>query len=145
MQNIRNTIDPFDRYQMPSLETRHKHQGQYNHTYITNINKIARAILVNPAVITKYFSSTLNTQCKLCGGELTLKGNFSIDVLKTTLGKFIKEYILCDRCDLPELTYTPQKKHLKIKCQACGYSKSGNDRIYKAICIENMKTMQDKK
>lgn len=138
--NIRNNDDPFERYKMPDIEFRIKHQGNYHNTYIINLLKISKAINISHKVLTKFLGISLSTQAKFNEDtkELQLKGTFTYEVLLKTLRQFIDDYILCDICTYPELNFIVKKKKLFIKCRACGNRKECiMDRIHKIIFAEN--------
>ena len=148
MQNIRDSEDVFERYKMPQPIIRFKYQGKYNQTYISNITKISKSLHINPMVVVKYFGSHLNTQSKLINDcELSLRGNFRSDILKNSLKNFIEKFILCKKCNLPELEFKVKRKNLQMRCKACGYIKFANtqEKIYKAIyIIESAKVKSSK-
>lgn len=132
----------YERYQMPELESRVKNLGKYNNTYIENLPKVAGALHLNYEVLVKYLGWVLNTQSKFDKKteEVQLKGEFTHEVLKETLRKFIDKYILCLKCSLPELDFQCKKKAMRIKCRACGHSEMCDltDRVYKFIHQEEM-------
>lgn len=137
--NIRNNDDPFERYKMPDIEFRIKHQGNYHNTYIINLLKISKAINISHKVLTKFLGISLSTQAKFNEDtkELQLKGTFTYEVLLKTLRQFIDDYILCDICTYPELNFIVKKKKLFTKCRACGNRKECiGDRIHKIIFVE---------
>jgi translation initiation factor 2 beta subunit (eIF-2beta)/eIF-5 len=131
---IRDSDDPFDRYTMPDLEYRNKHQGQYHTTVISYLSKIAKALHAPIDLIVKFFGLKLSTRSVYVtmNQELQLKGSFDYDILMRTLRLFIKEYILCKHCGLPELQLC-NKRVLYMKCGACGHKDACDmsDRIYK--------------
>lgn len=135
MNNIRDCEDAFERYKMPELSLRFKHQGQYNSTFITNITELSKSLHISIDAIVKFFGNALNTQCKIINGELSLKGNFTKNTLKETLREFINLYILCKNCNLPELEYISKRKYLAVRCKSCGSSFDADldDRVYKTL------------
>ena len=135
--NIRdNVLDQFERYQMPDLEFRVKVQGQYSNSYITNLPAIAKALKTNPQFIVKYYGWNLSTQAKFKKDELQLKGTFDKDQLMKCLRGFINGYLICSKCDLPELDNVCKKKRISTRCRACGDVQErdvGVDRVWKLI------------
>jgi len=146
--NISNK-EGYERYQMPELESRVKNLGKYNNSYIENLPRVAQALHLNYEVLVKYFGWTLNTQSKFDKKteEVQLKGEFTNDILKETLRKFIDKYVLCPKCSLPELDFQCKKKTMRIKCRACGHSEicELTDRVYKSIHQEDVISTKDKK
>lgn len=135
--NIRDVEDSFERYQMPILETRIKHQGQYHQTYLLNLQNVAKSLKVDLGCLVKYFGWSFNTIAKLnqATGEIELKGTYDDATLLKTLRKFINQYVLCRKCTLPELDYVPKKNMVGVLCRACGYKCTNDltDRVYKIM------------
>ena len=133
-------VDAFERYQMPALESSVKQKGQYGETLLVNLPDVGKALAVHPTLLAKYLSWELNTPVKPLakGQQFQLKGVFDSPTLNTSLRKFIKYYVLCTKCDLPELDYkvNAKKKMAKTKCRSCGYSQvydAGQDRVWKLM------------
>jgi translation initiation factor 5 len=49
-----------------------------------------------------------------------IKGKHTYDTLIVYLDQFIKKFILCPKCKLPEMSLFAEKKLLKGCCRACG-------------------------
>lgn len=142
--------DPFARYKMPDLEYTTKNKGQYGSTNVTNLLDIARHLQMDYNCIIKHFSYDMNTQVKYVkdNQEVMLKGMFNKEQLVKSLRKFIDKYVLCKRCELPELDYRVLgKKKLKSICRSCGYSKEGDntDRIVKFMMVQLKNAKPNKK
>ena len=67
--NIRDVVDPFERYKMPAVELRQKHQGKYNSTYLLNIRAIAKALKTETTYIVKWVGASLGVQAVLTNNE----------------------------------------------------------------------------
>ena len=134
-----NKDDQYDRYKMPDIIFRQKNEGQYNHTYITKLSDICKSLKIADVYLVRYMGIHLNTNSQFdeVNKILSLKGYFSKKDLTTCLRDFINQYVLCVKCDLPELDYLVDKKMIKIRCRSCGHSERSdkNDRIYKQMHI----------
>lgn len=133
--SIRGGGDPFERYQMPVLEVHSKNKGQFNETLINGLKGVAKALKVPENCIVRHFGSDLKTQTRQVDGGLMVKGAFEYQKVEASLRKFIKKYVICNKCGLPELIYKTNKKALQSKCQACGNAtrENMNDRIWKVF------------
>lgn len=154
--NIRNVQDAFERYQMPLLEVIPKNKGQFNQTTIDNVFKVAKSLHIDPECLMKWFGWSLKTQSQFKEkGQILLKGAFTYEIILQHLRKFINQYVLCQKCTLPELNYIAQKKLIGTKCRACGHRQKENlktDRVWKLIhsiteqkISENLKKNKKKK
>ena len=78
-----------------------------------------------------YLTQSLGTNYK----ETSLNGHYNKEELINLIIKFNKEFILCQKCNIPELTPTIEGKKKNIKliysCSACGeiYKKESNSKI----------------
>lgn len=134
--NIRDVDDPFERYKMPVVELRQKHQGKYNSTYVLNICAIAKALKTETTYIVKWMGATLGVQATLTNNEeLQLKGLINKEEILTLIRSYIDVYVLCKSCTLPEVDYTAGSRSLRVRCRSCGYRGKcdQSDRIYKMM------------
>lgn len=134
--NIRgDSDDPYERYKMPMLLVKMKNKGQFNDTTISGLGPVAKSLKVNEECLTKWFGSNLKTQGRVSESTLILKGAFDYDRIEQSLRGFIKTYVLCEKCNLPELIYlsNDKKKKMISRCQACGHRSklNCNDNIWK--------------
>lgn len=134
--NIRgDSDDPYERYKMPMLLVKMKNKGQFNDTTISGLGPVAKSLKVNEECLTKWFGSNLKTQGRVSESTVILKGAFDYDRIEQSLRGFIKTYVLCEKCNLPELIYlsNDKKKKMISRCQACGHRSklNCNDNIWK--------------
>lgn len=116
--NPKNNDDMFNRYKMDPIKV--KFEGNDTRTIIQNLQVIAAQIKVNSEHLMKNFGYELNTLCK---SHCVLQGKFEASVLQKILYDFIKTYVLCKQCGLPEVTMTISNgKSVKHECAACGSS-----------------------
>eukprot|EP00823_Brevimastigomonas_motovehiculus_P004410 TRINITY_DN2906_c1_g1_i1.p1 TRINITY_DN2906_c1_g1~~TRINITY_DN2906_c1_g1_i1.p1 ORF type:complete len:467 (+),score=174.31 TRINITY_DN2906_c1_g1_i1:215-1615(+) len=123
--------DPMDmsyRYKMPRLITKIEGRGNGIKTVLVNIQDVASALHCDAGYPTKFFGLELGAQSTY--NEKTDKaivnGAHSSTDLAVLLDKFIKIFILCPKCHLPELTMAVKKSAIKISCAACGNNQALN-------------------
>jgi translation initiation factor 2 beta subunit (eIF-2beta)/eIF-5 len=122
--NIQNIADEHARYRMPKLQSRIKDKGKFAETFVNNLVEIAAALKVPLAPLLKFMESELGSQfLKADKQDLAsyyVKGRFEYEQLYKPLRLFIDEYVLCSKCNLPELRYQLEKnKGLRV-CSSCG-------------------------
>ena len=146
--NIRgDSDDPYERYKMPMLLVKMKNKGQFNDTTISGLGPVAKSLKVNEECLTKWFGSNLKTQGRVSESTVILKGAFDYDRIEQSLRGFIKTYVLCEKCNLPELIYlsNDKKKKMISRCQACGHRSklNCNDNIWKIFLKHITPTIED--
>ncbi len=131
--------DEYFRYKMPKVLIRSESSGNGIRTAILNINDIARALERCNDELIKSIQLFLNTSKTWVAREskLILKGSFTANDIEDAIMQYIKTFILCDRCSLPETHYkvSSSGKSLKKKCNACGFKSKvdGNEKLIKFI------------
>tara|TARA_B100001121_G_scaffold307466_1_gene329058 strand:+ start:10078 stop:10542 length:465 start_codon:yes stop_codon:yes gene_type:complete len=129
--NINDSDDIFYRYKMPILEINQYGKGNGKFTNLVNINDLCNAINTPLKILMVYLTQSLGTNYK----ETSLNGHYNKDDLINLIIKFNKEFILCQKCNIPELTPSIEGKKKNIKliysCSACGeiYEKKTNGKI----------------
>lgn len=127
MLNIPSTCDdPSYRYKMPRLLAQKEGSGNGKMTCIVNAGDVAHALQRPPQYITKWFGIELCAQSKYTnkkgeGERAIIHGHHDAAVLQEVLDKFIHKYVLCQRCDLPELHMNTKKGIVCGQCAACGW------------------------
>lgn len=115
--NIPSTVqDPAYRYTMPKMSLRQESRLNGVKTNITNLDDLAGALRVPEIVVIKYFCAELGAS-HVSGSIMT--GDHKYDSLLKGLDKFINNYVLCKKCNYPELQYKAEKKDLFGKCNSC--------------------------
>ena len=112
-----NFHDELYRYKVNKLNTNYKG----NTTNIINIDELCKTINRDIEQLIKYLSNNISCQVKYDKDNkcLILKGNYTNDVLTKYFMDYVKVYVLCPNCDLPETTLF-YDKNLKHKCKSCG-------------------------
>ncbi|AYV85096.1 MAG: hypothetical protein Satyrvirus3_27 [Satyrvirus sp.] len=111
--NIGNSNDPFYRYKRPTSIV----QNKGNKTIISNLDAISKSLYTKPAYILHYIQIkksapiTPNGEIKMFIGK---------NEIETLVNEFINDYILCNKCSLPELVIKKIDSKLCFSCNACG-------------------------
>jgi len=130
--------DPNDvnyRYKMPAMTTKIEGRGNGIKTVLMNIADVAKHMHTEPSYATKFFGMEVgalsNYDTKRNVG--IVHGVHQTKDLQTMLQKFIREFILCQKCKMPELQFKihTKKNVLLQKCAACGWkgSNSSNHKV----------------
>lgn len=122
-----NSNDPYYRYKREKVQTIFNKDS----TTLINITQIARQLKVEPSQITNY----LQKKCGMTifGFSIRSKNKIPEESLETQLEKFIKEFVLCPSCKLPELK--------DGGCNACGYNTNSS----KNFLIKDEKEIHESK
>lgn len=129
--NINASDDMFYRYKMPIIVVNHYGKGNGKFTNLVNINDICNSLNTPLKILMVYLTQSLGTNFK----DNSLNGHYDKNELINLIIKFNKEFILCKKCGIPELTpnIEGKKKNIKLlyNCSACVeiYEKESNGKI----------------
>lgn len=119
--------DPNYRYKMKLLNIKCMGKQDNWTTYFLNSEDIAKKINKPSEYFGKYIGYALSCPMKQDKEKncLTFKGNYSNEIITKHFMDFLKIYVLCPDCDLPETKLFIQKdkdkpKGLTHNCNACG-------------------------
>ena len=124
--------DPNYRYKMPEIKTQINGSGTHGSTSIlTNIDDLSSCLRMPKEIILQYIGKLLGTN--VTESINGIKGRLNQKDTQVYIYKFIKECILCQKCNLPELYIqevdSPNNKYLigkskkrkvNFKCASCG-------------------------
>lgn len=128
----RTQTDSHYRYKMPSIEVKYEGFGQYTKTFITNLKKIADALSTTPEILNHFLAVEIGTGTDSTGSNssdnselrIFLRGTRSVETLQDNLDKYIKLYVKCTECDIPEGKFrvkgNKKNKKLWVFCPSCG-------------------------
>eukprot|EP00954_Amorphochlora_amoebiformis_P028385 1391572-Amorphochlora_amoeboformis.AAC.1 len=156
------------RYKMPKLKAKIEGRGNGIRTIVPNMVDVAKALNVPPEckstaepslpsgplitcvlIIdpTKFFGVELGAQSKYDSKSerASVNGAHGAPDLQKILTKFIQMFILCPRCELPEIKWNVTKTALKIDCAACGYNGQINNQHRLLTYILKTKSGKGKK
>lgn len=129
--NINASDDFFYRYKMPILQIDKIGKGNGKFTKLNNIQEICKSINTPLKILMFYLSQCLGTNYK----DINLNGHYSKDDLINIICKFNKDFVICEKCNIPEIEpyLEGKKKNIKLffKCSACGdqYEKIGSSKL----------------
>lgn len=111
------------RYKMPVLQIKTEGRGNGIKTLILNLYDISKSLYTKPEYIAKFFSIEIGCSYKFeSPGCAYLNGSHSLLLLSSYLDKFVKMFILCPICSLPELSLFIKKGNINIICSSCGHN-----------------------
>lgn len=138
-----NFNDSNYRYKINNLNVKSFGKQDNWTTYILNSEDISKIINRPSEYFGKYISYALSCPMKQDKDKkcLSFKGNYSNEIITKYFMEFIKIYVLCPECDLPETKLIIEKnlnktKNLMHKCNACGLTsqiKNTNDKTFDYI------------
>merc|ERR1711976_901677 len=128
MINIPSTNDdPAYRYKMPRLVAKKEGRGNGSKTCIVNMGDVARALKRPPQYTTKWFGNELGAQSTYTnkegeGERAIVNGHHDTPIFQELLDTFIKKYVCCENCQLPEIAMNIKKGMIVGRCLACGWA-----------------------
>jgi len=119
--------DKFHRYKRPVPIIKVEKPGTNGvKTVVENMTAIAKALEIPPEYPTRFFGYELGAQAtyedsadRTC---TIIKGKHTVQDLDRLLEEFIKKFILCPKCKLPETKISVKKEQLRIDCRGCGFA-----------------------
>ena len=116
--------DPYYRYKMPILVTNKTGRGNGCHTILLNLEDVTESFNHPASVVFKYMGSALGANTN--ESKWSINGHYEDSELIDVLYQYIKAFVICPSCGIPELLPTVEgkkkNKRLTMSCSACGHS-----------------------
>jgi translation initiation factor 2 beta subunit (eIF-2beta)/eIF-5 len=116
----RTVVDVHYRYKIEDVQLQHTDRNQMTKTIIANTVQLSKDINVAvehvrpldsrfaseqvheesaaPEFIAKHMSLHFNTPATVEDDKITVKGNFTLEQVRTALDEFIEQIVLCPKC-----------------------------------------------
>lgn len=147
MLNIDGSDDPFYRYKMPEVQVKVEGRGNGIKTVILNMDDIASSLKCESSYLTKFFGMELGTVSMWDNKRKIsiVNGKHDKLVLHNIISDFIKRFILCPQCNLPETILKVKKSCLYAKCSACNfYGPSDNQHKLSSHILKHLQLVKNK-
>ena len=122
--NIPSTVkDPHYRYKMPKIQTATQGSGNGIKTNWVNLPEVSNALKVPLEYPIKFIARELGSNTETKSNSLLINGSQDVEKMQELLDKFIKKYVLCPKCHLPEIhgkIRVEKKGEIKCTCRSCG-------------------------
>lgn len=123
--NIPSTVnDPHYRYKMPKIQAVSQGSGNGIKTKWLNLAEVSNALKVPIEYPLKFIGKELGSNTEIKANSYLINGNHNVEKMQEILDKFIKKYVLCPKCKLPEIhgkiMVKKGKGDIKCQCRSCG-------------------------
>ena len=140
-----NEKDEYNRYKMSRIKTRIEGKGNGIKTILINIFEIAKSLKRPVEYLIKFLAIEQGSKCyyDYSKKQGVINGSPDENTLQNYIYKFIKSWVLCQRCHNPETNLLFRKRTVNLNCLACGYT-SNNQILNKVgIFMLNNKSLVD--
>ena len=102
--NIPSTVkDPHYRYTMPKIQITTQGSGNGIKTNWVNLPEVSNALKVPLEYPIKFIARELGSNTETKSNSFLINGSHNVEKMQELLDKFIKKYVLCQKCHLPEI------------------------------------------
>ena len=102
--NIPSTVkDPHYRYKMPRIQIATQGSGNGIKTNWVNLPEVSNALKVPLEYPIKFIARELGSNTETKSNSFLINGSHNVEKMQELLDKFIKKYVLCQKCHLPEI------------------------------------------
>jgi translation initiation factor 5 len=109
------------RYKISAIEIAYATKKGTKITQLTNLQEFARELLFNKDMLIRIIGKTLSCKSGIDVNNIYyLQGEYSSSQIKDIVYEFIRNYLLCNVCDKPEVSIKCKNNKIKQKCKACG-------------------------
>lgn len=89
-------------------------------TVIKNFSQIAKILNRKEEHLYKYLVKSLGTAGMIENERLILQGKFSEEEIQKEIDEYVKLYVLCKECGVPDTELMKEERVTMLRCQACG-------------------------
>jgi translation initiation factor 2 subunit 2 len=89
-------------------------------TRLTNLPAIADALSRDPEQLHRSIQREFGTNGQFEDGQARYNGSFSVADFDAAIDSYIKEYVTCSECGLPDTRLTNENGTQMLRCEACG-------------------------
>ena len=122
--NIPSTVkDPHYRYKMPKIQITNQGSGNGIKTNWVNLPEVSNALKVPLDYPIKFIARELGSNTDTKSNSYLINGSHDVEKMQELLDKFIRKYVLCPKCKLPEIhgkIRVGKKGKIKCTCRSCG-------------------------
>ena len=112
--------DPYYRYQIEYPIFTNSIKSGTKITVFENSQSFSKALNINDEFLCKFISNKLSCQLQQTPLNYYFKGHHNPDTILSMINNFIKIYILCPNCDLPETNLFLDDGIISHDCESCG-------------------------
>jgi translation initiation factor 5 len=118
IQGLNDISDPFYRYTMTKLNV----IRQKNKTIIDNLETICQDLERDSLLLVSYFKKKFNSSFNYKDNVLsTTRTNITYQDFEKVLREFIENFVLCEKCKLPETILQQNSNEILLNCKCCSY------------------------
>ena len=122
--NIPSTVkDPHYRYTMPKIQITTQGSGNGIKTNWVNLPDVSNALKVPLEYPIKFIARELGSNTETKNNSYLINGSHKVETMQEVLDKFIRKYVLCPKCHIPEIhgkIRIGKKNEIKCTCRSCG-------------------------
>ncbi len=118
-------IEATKRFEIPKIEA----HVEGNKTILTNLNQIASYIRRDINHLLKFLVKELATSGKIEGNRVILQRKINLSKINEKIQSYVKEFVLCRECGLPDTELIKQDRFMFVHCLACGAKHSVRAKI----------------
>lgn len=108
------------RFEIPKVHGR----TQGSRTILTNFQQISKDLRRDINHLFKFMLMELATTGEIKQNNVTFNGKFAPSMLNTKIEKYVKEFVLCEKCSKPDTELIKEKDATFKRCEACGAKSS---------------------
>lgn len=113
--NIPNIDDPFYRYKREKIILK---QESYR-TVLVNLLNIAKAIERDAEILANFIKYKLNINIVEKNNVFYTSSKINVNDIELAIEEFIKYFVICPKCKIPETNVSSTNKNIELVCRAC--------------------------